>query len=254
MAEPICKRPIIGREVPVISSDQGPARKRARVEPENIPSRRKGGKKGISASKARKAAPSRVRKTYRDRQKMQPSSPGRFVDRDVDYDEIPPSTAVPNLSTAKGCTLPQTLTSDDTRASTATPMKGTNRRTALPSLPTMGSGPVDVVPNDKKREMVGKPDHADGHRRSIQVPDIQVGHVDDDPIQSFSSSPSEPLLLTADVVRFSTHHLPRILYLPLFSLNPKYPESQPLAKVYVRPNLTLLQRPLTWHLSLQLSR
>jgi len=96
------------------------------------------------------------------------------------------------------------MTSVDTQASIAMQMKGTDRRAVLPTPPTVGSGPARVILDDEKREMIGKPNHADGYGRSIQDPPIQLGLVDDNLIQSFSSSASNPSPSTADAVKFSS--------------------------------------------------
>ena len=166
-------------DVPAASSKHGLSRKRARIEPENIslprnrPTRRS--KKDVPVSKAPKAAPSQVRKTYRKRQKIERSSPGHCVNRDVDYDEIPPSAAGPNSSTAKRRTLP--------------PKKSTR--------------PADEANNDKKEKGEAKQMGV----CLVQVPPTEVVLDDDDPIQSFSSSPSELLPPVVDAVKvFSSLH------------------------------------------------
>ena len=166
-------------DIPVASSKHGLPRKRARVEPEKIslprnrPTRRS--KKDAPVSKAAKAAPSQVRKTYCKRQRIERSSPDHYVNRDVDYDEIPPSAAGLNSSTAKRRTLP--------------PKKSTR--------------PADKANNDKKEK--GEPKQMGVCL--VQVPPTEVVLDDDDPIQSFSSSPSELLPSVVDAVRvFSGLH------------------------------------------------
>ncbi|KAI9510405.1 hypothetical protein F5148DRAFT_594968 [Russula earlei] len=188
-AELMSKRTITEGDVLVTPSDQGPPRKRVRVEPGNISSQRNKphrAKQGISVRKPRKAAPSRVRKTYRNRQKVERSS-GVW---DVDYDEIPPSTAASKSTAAKECTLPLATTSDSMPVSREVQVKGTNGRTVFPSSTALK--PTDVTPNDKKIEKLNHTDVC-----SIQIPTTHVLD-DDDPIRSFSSSPSESLSLTID--------------------------------------------------------
>ena len=167
-------------DVPATSSKHGLPRKRARVEPENISSPRnrpnRRSKKDAPVSKPCKAAPLRVQKTYRKRRKIERSSPGHCVNRDVDYDEIPPSTVALNSSTAEGRTLP--------------PKKSTR--------------PADRTNNDKEQEK-GEPKQMD--TCLVQVPPAEVVLDDDDPIRSFSSSPSELLPSVVDVVKmFNSLH------------------------------------------------
>src|SRR5258708_27318713 len=91
-------------------SDNPRPRKRARVDRENVPSTRKKparNKRGTSVSKPES---SRVPKTYRRRQKTEWSSPGHPANRDVDYDEVPPSTVQSSSITANGRNLPATDT------------------------------------------------------------------------------------------------------------------------------------------------
>jgi hypothetical protein len=178
-------------DVPATSSKHGLPRKRARVEPENISSPRNRplrSKKDTSVSKHRKAVPSRVRKTYRNRQKIERSSPGHRVNRDVNYDEIPPSTAALDSPTAKGRTLPPEKSSDNISTPRTLQVKGTKGRTILQGSRMVGPRPADETSNDKKQEK-GEPDQTDACL--IQVPATEVVLDDDDPIQSFSSSPSE---------------------------------------------------------------
>jgi hypothetical protein len=183
-----------------LTSRRGRPRKRARIEPENIsPPRNRphGNKKDTFVSKPRKAAASRVRKTYRNRQKIERSSLGHCVNLDVDYDEIPPSTTALNSPTAKGHTPAPKKSSDDIPTSRPLQVKCTNRKTILQRSPSVGSRPADEIPDDKKQEM-GKPNQSDA--RLAPVPPTVVTD-DDDPIQSFSSSPSELLSLAVDAVK-----------------------------------------------------
>lgn len=197
-------------DVPVTSSKHGLPHKRARVEPESISpprNRPRRSKKDTSASKPRKAAPSRVRKTYRNRQKIVRSSPGRNINRDVDYDEIPPSIAALNSPTAKGRTLLPNKNSDDISTSGGLQVKSAKGRTILHDSPMVVPWPAVETPNDKKQEK-GEPNQTD--TCLIQVPPTEVPD-DDDPIQSFSSSPSEMLPLAVDAVKvFNSLHPTRI--------------------------------------------
>jgi hypothetical protein len=179
-----------------VTSKRGLPRKRARVEHENISpprNRPRRSKKDTSVSKPRKAAPSRVRKTYRNRQKVGRSSLGRTVNRDVDYDEIPPSIAAPNSPTAKARALPPNKSSDDISSSRAWQVKGTEGRTILHGPPVVAPWPAD----EKKQEK-GEPNQTG--TCLVQVPPTEVVD-DDDPIQSFSSSPSELSSFAINAVR-----------------------------------------------------
>ena len=183
------------------TSRRGRPRKRARIEPENTsPPRNRPhrSKKDTFVSKPRKAAASRVRKTYRNRQKIERSSLGHCVNPDVDYDEIPPSTAALNSPTAKGRTPAPKQSGDDIPTSRPLQVKSTNKKTILQRSPLVGSRPADEIPDDKKQEM-GKPNQSDA--RVVPVPPTEVVTDDDDPIQSFSSSPSELLSLAVDAVK-----------------------------------------------------
>ena len=180
---------------------RGRPRKRPRVEPENTSpprSRPHRSKKDTFASKPRKAAASRVRKTYRNRQKIGRSSPGPSVNPDVDYDEIPPSTAALNSPMANDRTSALKKGSGDIPKSRSLQVKSTNGKTILQPSPLVGPRPVDEIPVGKKQEM-GKPNQPDACL--VQVPPTEVVTDDDDPIQSFSSTPSELLSLAVDVVR-----------------------------------------------------
>jgi hypothetical protein len=149
-------------------------------------------------SQTRKAAPSRGQKTYRNRQKIERSSLGHCVNPDVDYDEIPPSTAALNSPTANGRTLAPKKNSNDIPPSRPLQVKSTNGKTIPQPSPSVGPRPADEIPDDKKQEM-GKPNQSDA--LLVQVPPIEAVTDDDDPIQSFSSSPSELLSLAVDAVK-----------------------------------------------------
>jgi hypothetical protein len=199
MVESQSKDLVTEGDVP-LTSRRGRPRKRARIEPENIsPPRNRPhrNKKDTFVSKPRKAAASRVRKTYRNRQKIERSSLGHCVNPDVDYDEIPPSTTALNSPTAKGHTPAPKKSSDNIPTSRPLQVKST-RKTILQRSPLVGSQPADEIPDDKKQEM-GKPNQSDA--RLAHVPPTEVVTDDDDPIQSFSSSPSELLSLAVDAVK-----------------------------------------------------
>jgi hypothetical protein len=184
-----------------LTSKRGRPRKRARISPENISpphNRPHRSKKDTFMNKPRKAAPSRVRKTYRNRQKIERSSLGHCVKPDVDYDEIPPSTAALNSPTAKGRTLAPKKSGDDIPTSRPLQVKSTNGKTSLQRSPSVGPRPANEIPDDKKQAM-GKPNQSDACL--VQVPPTEVVTDDDDPIQSFSSSPSELLSLVVDAVK-----------------------------------------------------
>lgn len=201
MAELKCKRPVTEGDVSVTSSKHGQQRKRARLGPEIHSSSDKPyrSNKVISGGKPRKAAPSRVQKTYRNRQKVERSSPRLCVDRDVDYDEIPLLKATLNSCSAKERILPPTKTSNVVSASRATRMKGTNGRTTLSDSPTVGSEPAVEIPDDKKQEKKDRSRPAGVC--PIQGPPAEIAfNSDDDPIQSFSSSPSELISSAAEKV------------------------------------------------------
>ena len=193
-------------DVPVTSSKDGLPRKRARVEPEDISSPRNRphrSKKDTPVSKPRKATPpSRVQKTYRNRQKIERSS-GHRVNRDVDYDEIPPSTAAVHSPT-----MPPKKSSDDISMSRVLQVKGIKGKPVVHGSPMVGPWPMDETSNDKRQEK-GKPNQTD--TSLIQVPPTEVILDDDDPIRSFSSSPSEQLSSAVDAVKaLNSLHLIRI--------------------------------------------
>jgi hypothetical protein len=185
-----------------LTSKRGRPRKRARIESENIsPPRNRPhrSKKDTLVSKTRKAAPSRVRKTYRDRQKIERSSLGHCVNTDVDYDEIPPSTAALNPPIAKGRTLALKNSSGDI-PTRPLQVEGKNGKAILQRSPSVGPRSANEIPDDKKQAM-GKPNQSDACLRVVQVTPTEVVTDDDDPIQSFSSSPTELLSLAVDAVR-----------------------------------------------------
>jgi hypothetical protein len=199
MSEPKYKRPITERVVPVTSKPSQP-RKRARLGAESLSSSTKPyrGNKVSSVGKPRKIAPSRVQKTYRNRQKGERSSPRRRVNRDVDYDEIPLSTATQNVLTAKELISPPTKTSNVASEPKTSRMKDTNGRTNPPGSPTVGPRPAVEIPDDKKREEEG-PRPVGVY--PVQATPAETFGIEDDPIRSFSSSPSELMPLVADKVR-----------------------------------------------------
>lgn len=210
-------------DVPLTSKrGRGRPRKRARIGPEDIsPPRNRPHRsnKDTFVSKPRKAAPSRARKTYRNRQKIGRSSLSHCVNPDVDYDEIPPSTAALNSPTAKGPTLAPKESSDDIPASRPPlQVKSTNVKTIIQRSPSVEPRTTTEISGDKKQEM-GTPNQLDACL--VQAPPAEVVTDDDDPIQSFSSSPSKLLSLAVDVVKVfnSLHRLGS--HVQLYSLNPK---------------------------------
>ena len=203
MAESKFKRPATEADVPVTSSKHGQQRKRARLGPESLSSSNKphANNKVTSVGRPRKIAPSRGQKTYRNRQKVEQSSPRRSVIRDVDFDEIPFSKATLNSPDAKERILPPTKTSNVVSASKATRIKGTDVRTNISGSPgpTVGPKPAVEVPYEKQEKK-------EGPRLTsvcpIQGPPAEITFDnDDDPIRSFSSSPSELTSLVAEKVR-----------------------------------------------------
>lgn len=151
--------------------------------------------------KPRKVAPSRVRKTYRNRQKIERTSPGHCGIGDVDYDEIPLSTAGVNSPTAKGRIPSPPKTRNAISPSKALLMKDTNEWSNPPGSFTTGHAPaVEIL--DNKKEKKETPRQTDACR--IQSPPAGVTHEDDDddPIRSFSSSPSELMPLAIDPVKY----------------------------------------------------
>jgi hypothetical protein len=197
-AGPLRKRPIPEGDMSATRSEDGLPHKRARVVPENISSPRvkpSRGKNGKPTSKPRKPAPPRVRKTYRNRPKTERSSPGHSANRHVDYDEIPPSTTILGSPTANECNLPAATTGDPILTSSL--MQTESRHWTTPSSsPTGRPGPAD-----ERVERANKAKLKQGDTRLIQVPPPEVILEDDDPIQSFSSSPCEPLSLDDAAVK-----------------------------------------------------
>lgn len=200
-----CKRPVAEGDTPGTSSKQGQPRKRARLETEGISSPRNKAcrsKKAIPVGKPRKAAPSRVRKTYRNRQKIERSSPGHCVVGDVDYDEIPPPATAVNLSTAKGRIPSPTKTRNTVSTSETLLVKDTNgwSNPPVPASFTAGLAPAVEIPDNGTQEKKETPRHADACH--IRGPPAGLTANDDDPIRSFSSSPSEPMPLAIDLVKY----------------------------------------------------
>lgn len=235
-AEVTCKRPVAEGDARGTSSKQGQPRKRARLETEGVSSSRNKpcrSKKAIPVGNPRKVAPSRVRKTYRKRQTIERCSPGRSVIGDVDYDEIPLSTAVLNSPTAKGRILSPTITRNAISTSKPLLLKDTNEWSNLPGAFTVGPAPPVEVPDNKKQEKMETPRQTDVCR--IQGSPAGLTPDDDDPIRSFSSSPSELMPSAIDPVKYLI--LPPCTYdliLDLHSLDPKF---QSLTKVFVSTSL-----------------
>ena len=188
------KRHITEGNMTVTPSEHGLPCKRARVGPENIssplikPSRNK---KGMPISKPRKTAPPRVRKRYRNRPKTEQSPPGHSANLDVDYDEIPPLTTPLDSSTVKEGSLPTSTTGDAISTSSVLHTRSRHGRTILSGSPTAP---------DNKRANKAKPKQAVAD--IIRAPPPDVALEDDDPIQSFSSSPREALSLNSAVKVF----------------------------------------------------
>jgi hypothetical protein len=189
------KHPILEGDMTVIQSEDGLPHKRARVGPESTsspcvkPSRSKKGKPMI---KARKPAPPRVRKTYRNRPKTERSSPGLPLNCDVDYDEIPPSTIILDSSTAKECNPSVSTTGDPTLIPSVMQGRSRHGRTTPSGPSAAGPRVTDETADDKR---VNKAKTKRGDARLIQAPSPKAMFEDDDPIQSFSSSPREPFSL-----------------------------------------------------------
>lgn len=233
MAELKCKRPVTEGDVSVTSSKHGQQRKRARLGSEIHSSSDKPNRsnKVISGGKPRKAAPSRVQKTYRTRQKVERSSPRLCAGRDVDYDEIPLLKGNLNSRSAKERTLPPAKTSNIVTASKATRTKGANGRINLSDSPTMGFEPAAEIPDDKKQEK--KDRFRPTGVCSIQSPPAEIAFDhDDDPIQSFSSSPSELISSAAEKVRsFNAISPPPRISSDLCRLN--YKSQHPTKQVFI---------------------
>ncbi|KAH9063712.1 hypothetical protein EDB83DRAFT_797774 [Lactarius deliciosus] len=138
----------------------------------------------------------RVQKTYRRRQKAERSSPGHTANRDVDYDEVPPSTVQLSSLIANERKSLATQTAIATPISRA-PRKGKNRK-ITPSVAK--TKPTVEVPNDKGRASNGNLKECDS-RTQIQCPPAASVLEDEDPIQSFSSSPLSPSLMPVDMVK-----------------------------------------------------
>ncbi len=229
------KRPNTEKDI-VSTSDQVKPRKRARVDRENVTSTRKKparNKKGISATKPES---SRVRKTYRRRQKTERSSPGHSANRDIDYDEVPPATVQLNAS-ANERDSPTTKIVDTVPISRALRMKGKNEKVTSPELPVPRTKPTVEVPNNEESASNGKLEPCDP-RAQIQCPPTTSALEDDDTIQSFSPSPRSPPLMPVDMTKVITG-----LHLSLSDLlilsNSLHSKSEPLAMLVSSPVLYL---------------
>ena len=210
------KRPNVEKDIPSVSDNAKP-RKRTRVDPdsETIALARKKPTRNKKGNVVSKPESSRVRKTYRRRQKAELSSPGHSVIRDVDYDEVPPSTVHLSSLAANARKLPATETVATVPTPRALCIKGKNRKMES----QVGTNPTAEVPNDKKHGSIESPKECDP---CAQIQCLPMGSVleDDDPIQSFSSSLHSPSLLPVDTVKVisSFHLLDRILNLLLKSV------------------------------------
>ena len=186
-------RPLRKRPMTVTQPRDAIPHKRARVGPENISSPRAKSsrrKKGVSVSKPRKSAPPRARKTYRNLPRTEPSSPGHPANRDIDYDEIPPSTTNLNPPTAHERNPPASTTGGPISTSGVLHSRSRHGRTTPAGPPTARPGLANEIAIDKQANGV-KVKQADA--RLIQPPPPEVVLEDDDPIQSFSSSLCESL-------------------------------------------------------------
>jgi hypothetical protein len=193
------KRPNTEKDIPSVSDNARP-RKRARVDRENVASTRKKPTRNKKDTSVSKPESSRVRKTYRRRQKTEWSSPGPPANRDVDYDEVPPSTVQSSSLRANGRNLLATDAVTAVPIPRALRMKGKSGKVIAPD-PQVGMKPTVEVPNDKERASNGKPKEC-GSRAQIQRPPSVLE--DDDPIQSFSSSPHSPSLIPVDTVKVNS--------------------------------------------------
>ncbi|KAH9977276.1 hypothetical protein BGW80DRAFT_843423 [Lactifluus volemus] len=179
--------------------------KRARIGPENVSSPRaksSRSKKGVPMSKPRKSAPPRVRKTNRNLPKTEPSSPGHPANRDIDYDEIPPSTTILNPPTTHECNPPASTTGGPISTSGVLQTRTRHGRTTHSGPPTARPGLENEMAIDKQANGV-KLKQADA--RLIQPPPPEVILEDDDPIQSFSSSLCESLSVDDDSIKSGLH-------------------------------------------------
>lgn len=191
------KRPNPERDV--VSGNANP-RKRARVDRESVALARKKptrNKKVTPVSKPEEPEASRVRKTYRRRQKAEWSSPAQSAIRDVDYDEVPPSTVQLSSLTTKGHELPAIETVTTAPVSRALRIEGKNGKTTPTGPPQMGTKPT-VEPDDKTCASIGKPKECDPCAQFQCLPTASILE-DDDSIQSFSSSPHSPPLVLVDM-------------------------------------------------------
>lgn len=193
------KRPNPERDV--VSGNANP-RKRARVDRESVASARKKPtrNKSTPVSKPEKPEASRVRKTYRRRQRREWSSPAQSAIRDVDYDEVPPSTVQLSPLATKGHDLPAIETIATVPVPRASRTKRKNGKITPTEPPHVGTKPTTEVPGDKKCANIGKPQECDPCAQ-IQCPPSASVLEDDDPIQSFSSSPHSPALIPVGMVK-----------------------------------------------------
>ena len=192
------KRPNVEKDIPSVSDNAKP-RKRTRVDPdsETIALARKKPTRNKKGNVVSKPESSRVRKTYRRRQKAEWSSPAQSAIRDVDYDEVPPSTVQLSSLTTKGHELPAIETVTTAPVSRALRMKGKNGKTTPTGPPQMGTKPT-VEPDDKTCASIGKPKECDPCAQFQCLPTASILE-DDDSIQSFSSSPHSPPLVLVDM-------------------------------------------------------
>ncbi len=193
------KRPNTEKDIPSVSDNVKP-RKRARVDRENVALTRKKPTRNKKGTAVSKPEPSQVRKTYRRRQKAEWSSPGHPASRDVDYDEVPPSTVQLSSLTANGRNVPTTETVTTVPIPRPLRMKGKNGKIIPPEPQVAKTKPTVEVPNDKERASDGKHKECDPFAQ-IQCPPMASVLEDDDPIQSFSSSPHSPSLMPVDMVK-----------------------------------------------------
>jgi hypothetical protein len=157
-------------------------------------------KKGTPVSKPEKPEAPRVRKTYGRRQKTEWSSPAHSAICDVDYDEVPPPTVQLSSLATNGRDLPAIEPVTAVPIPRALRMKGKNGKITPAEPPQMGTKPTAEVPGDKKCASIGKPKESDPCAQ-IQRPPTASMLEDDDPIQSFSSSPHSPSLVQVDMAK-----------------------------------------------------
>jgi hypothetical protein len=197
------KRPNPDGDIPSVVSDNAKPRKRARVGSETVALARKKptrNKKGTPVSKPEKPEASRVQKTYRRRQKTEWSSPAHSAIRDVDYDEVPPSTVQLTSLVTNGRDSPAIEPVAAVPIPRALRMKGKNGKITPTEPPQVGTKPTAEVPDDKKSANIGKPKGCNPCAQ-IQCPPTASVLEDDDPIQSFSLSPHSPSLVPVDTAK-----------------------------------------------------